>query len=250
MTEQHFPARSILFHEGEAASRAYILRQGAVEILKSGSNGEIRLATIEKADEVFGEMALFEAQGKRSATARAITETTVDSLSREEFEALLGQCPPRIMPVIQTVMERLRQSNQRLSQTEQASVLLDSEIERIEITPASAALQFEPVTALVARLPFRIGAYGSEGTNTKNRQNHLNLAFTESPAPVSRQHCQIEIMDNGIYLVDLGSRTTCVVNGQQIGRAKGKYKMPLQKGANELILGGYESPYKLHLDCA
>lgn len=250
MTEQHFPTRTILFNEGDFADHAFILKQGAIDILKHGSNGEIRLATIQNAGEVVGEMALFEIGGKRSATARAVTDTVVDVLSRQEFEALMGQCPPRIMPVIQTVLERLRQSNKRISETEQASVLLDSEIERITVTAASAALAFEPMTALVARLPFRIGAFGPEGPNLKNRQNHLNISLSSTPMPISRQHCQIEIMDNGVYLVDLGSRTTTVVNGKHIGRAKGHYKWPLQKGENEVVLGGAESPYVLKMVCA
>ena len=250
MTDQQFSARTILFNEGDVADRAFILREGAVEILKHGSNGEIRLATIQNVGEVFGEMALFDVGGQRSATARAITESVVDVLSRDEFETLMGQCPSRILPVIQTVLERLRQSNKRISETEQAGVLLESEIERITITPASAAFHFEPAMALVARLPFRIGCYGPEGPNSKNRQNHLNFPFPTAPTPLSRQHCQIEIMDNAVYLVDLGSRTTTIVNGIHIGRAKGRYKAPLQKGDNEVILGGPASPYVLKMVCA
>lgn len=248
MAESHFKPREVIFHEGDAADHAFVIRQGEVEILKHGSNGEIRLATLREG-EVFGEMALFELNARRSATARAVTETTADILDQGDFEEMIHQCPPRILPVIKTVLERLRSSNRRLSESEPASILLESEVDRIVIKPASDALTFEPMEALVARLPFRIGAYGPEGMNAKNRQNHLNIPFPTESMLISRQHCQIEIIENGLFLNDLGSRHTTVVNGVQIGRGKGKYRLALQKGSNEVILGGIASPYKILMIC-
>lgn len=248
MAEYQFKPKDIVFHEGDSADHAFVIRSGEVEILKHSSNGEIRLATL-KVGEVFGEMALFELNAKRSATARAVTDTTLDVLDSTEFESLIGQCPPRILPIIHGILERLRSSNQRLSQKEQASVVLDSEFTKITIHSACDALQFEPVESLVARLPFRIGAYDAEGLNTKNKQNHLNLPCNEKPMLISRQHCQIEIIDNGLWLVDLGSRHTSILNGTAFGRGKGVYRLPLQKGKNEVTLGGIESPYKISMTC-
>lgn len=248
MAEHSFQSRDILFQEGEKADHAFIIREGEVEILKHGNNGEIRLATL-KAGDIFGEMALFEHEGVRSATARAVTPLTVDALARDEFEALLSQCPPRILPLIHSVLERLRASNQRLSQSEQASVILDSEIDRILISPVAGAFDFPPAEALVARLPFRIGGHEASKPTAKNRNNHLSFPCPTTPLLVSRQHCQIEIIENGLYLVDIGSRFTTVVNGHPIGRGKGVYKAPLQKGENQVALGGVDSPYQLRIIC-
>jgi CRP/FNR family cyclic AMP-dependent transcriptional regulator len=248
MAEHHFQPRDIVFNEGESADHAFVIRSGQVEILKKNNNGEVRLATLH-VGEVFGEMALFDLNGTRSATARAVTETMLDVLSQNEFEDLLSQCPPRVLPIIKTIVDRLRASNRRVSEKEQASVLLESEIEKITIKPACELLGFTPMEALVARLPFRIGSYGAGGMDAKNRQNHLNIQCLETPLLISKQHCQIEIIDNGLFLNDLGSRHTTVVNGRNIGRGKGLYRLPLQKGENEIILGGFDSPYKILMIC-
>ncbi len=248
MAEHQFQQRDIIFHEGDNADHAFIIREGDVEILKHGNSGEVRLATLKSGD-VFGEMALFERGMPRSATARAVTPTVVDVLGRDEFELLLSQCPPRILPLIQTVLERLRSSNRRISETQAPSVILNSEIDRIIIKPAGDICVFPPAEALVARLPFLIGGYPSDKPNSKSRAIHLSLPCDTTPMTVSRQHCQIEVIDGGLYLTDMGSRYTTIVNGRAIGRGKGVYKAPLQKGENHIILGGPESSYSLLMIC-
>ena len=249
MTEEKFDAKAIIFHEGDSGDNAYIIRSGTVEILKHGAHGELVLATLE-AGEVFGEMSLFQPGSQRSATARAVESAVVDVITTEQFVGELNSCPPRILPIILTVIERLRSSNQRLSQKEEATVILDSDIESITVTSLTEGLEFSPITTTIARLPFRIGGYsGAEGMNRMNRNNHLNVPCQGPPLTVSRQHCQVEIIDNGIFLRDLGSRFTTIVNGAHIGRGKGIYRLPLQKGKNEVILGGEGAPTMICITC-
>ncbi len=248
MPEQQYTANSIIFSEGDDASEAYIIRSGEVEILKHAEHGEVRLATL-AAGEVFGEMALFEAQGKRSATARSTQATIVDIVTKDEFNKLIEQCPDRILPILHTILQRLRSSNERISESEAASVVLDSDINKITVTADSQATNFDDIEVAMARLPFIIGGYGEEGQNKKNKHNQLNILCDGPPLTVSRQHCQIEIIDKGVYLTDLGSRFTTIVNGVNIGRGKGKYRVPLQKGENDVTLGGINSPYKIKIIC-
>ena len=249
MTEISVEAGGIIFREGDEANEAYIVRDGEVEILKHAQAGEVKLATLGVHD-LLGELALFEQGVPRSATARATKPTSLDVMTREEFEQLLGQCPPRLMPIIMTVLDRLRSSNKRISENEVASVILEVDIEKVRITSENESIIFDPLEVQVARLPLKIGGYIREsGPDKRHQQNHINIAFDESPPIVSPQHCQIEVYEGGIYLRDLGSRFGTTANGKLVGRGKGVYIAPLQKGENTVRMGGEESSVIVKIEC-
>lgn len=251
MAEKQFAAREIIFRENDQSNEAYVLKSGQVEILKHGAHGEVRLAVLEPG-QTFGEMGLFEEGGtSRSATARAITDAVADVMDREEFQSLLKQCPQRILPLINSVLDRLRTTNKRVSEAEQATVILDSDINKITVTASSGEFKdiIKELDVPVARLPFRIGGYSNQGEKPVGSSLHLLLPCEGPPLVVSQQHCQIAIEDGGLFLVDLGSRFNTIVNNRHIGRGKGKYQAPLQKGKNEIILGGTGSPYQLEILC-
>lgn len=233
------------------ADVAYVIRLGTVEILKHGDSGEIKLAELSEG-EIFGEMGLFDPKSPRSATARTVTETVVDLISDQELQAMINQSPPRLIPIITSVFERLRASNQRISSHEQATVLLETDISKIIVSPASEILvnQFQPMEMPVAHLPFKIGGYAQNGEINRTKGNHLYLASDGPPLTVSASHCEIVVQDGGIFLRDLGSRFGTTVNGTTIGRGKGHYKTPLQKGDNYVLLGEKKtSPYYLNVTC-
>lgn len=249
MTQISAEAGAILFHEGDVADAAYIIRDGSVDIFKHTGQGEVKLATLNTHD-VLGELALFEQGVPRSATARAVTDVVLEVITRDEFEQMLNECPPRILPIINMVLDRLRNSNRRLSEKETPTVLLDVDIENIIVTSKNGPALFDPFTLPIARLPLRIGGYvESEGKDKRHRQNHINIACIESPPIVSPQHCQVEIFDGGVHIRDLGSRYTTIVNDQLIGRGKGIYMIPLKKGDNEVRLGGMESDILVNVEC-
>lgn len=249
MTEKTIAAGEILFREGDAANEAYIIRQGKIEVLKHAQHGEVLLATLQEGD-VLGELALFEQGMPRSATARAKTDIACDVITREEFEQLLGQCPPRVMPVIMMVLDRLRSSNKRISESEAASIILDVDISSVTVMSLNEPPLFETIEVPVARLPLKIGGYEVEtGLEKKHQQNNINIACAEMPPIVSAQHCQVEIHEGGLHLRDLGSRFNTIVNGKEIGRGKGSYILPLQKGENRLQLGGASSPIQIKVEC-
>lgn len=249
MSQITFEAGSIIFREGDVANEAYVIQQGEVEILKHAQHGEVRLAVLGEGD-VLGELALFEQGMPRSATARVIHPVTCEVITREEFENQLAQCPPKIMPVIMMVLDRLRSNNKRISETEAASVILEVDVSDIIVTSLSEPPMFNPVKVPVARLPLKIGGYDpAVGLESKHQQNHINIASGESPPIVSVHHCQVEVHQGGLHLRDLGSRFSTMVNGRQIGRGKGIYNAPLQKGENIVQLGGPASPVVMKIEC-
>lgn len=250
MPETTFGAKEFIFREGDPSDNAYVLQSGRVEILKSADHGEIQLAVLE-AGATFGEMGLLDGS-PRSATARTLDdETVVDIIPYEEFHQLMGQCSDRIRPIIESVFDRLRATTQRVSTTEQASIVLNTDINTIRIEADCEKLNevFQPMEVGAARLPFRVGGYAVNGEPNRFDHNHLYLPCDGPPLTISRNHFAIEVEDDAIMLVDRGSRFNTVVNGKVIGQGHGLYKQGLKEGENEIILGGPDSEYKLKVTC-
>ena len=78
-----------LFDEGDEDDRFFIVAQGAVEVVKTVPGGGEEKLAVRRTGEVFGEMALLN-DAPRSATARAAGECECLTLSRRDFERLMG----------------------------------------------------------------------------------------------------------------------------------------------------------------
>lgn len=91
--EETYRDGQIIFKEGSAGDWVYIIMSGSVEISKN-VGGEKYIIEILEQGEVFGELG-FIGGIKRTATARAIGETTLGIIDREfldqEFNKLSGQ---------------------------------------------------------------------------------------------------------------------------------------------------------------
>lgn len=254
MAERQISAKEILFREGDKAEEAYVIRQGSIEILKHTEGGEVRLAELAAGD-IVGEMALFDDQHTHSATARAMSDCVVDSITGDEVQAALDQCPPQLVPVILSIFKRLRATNQRVADREPAVAVLGSDVEKIIVSPDSDAVSASMEGALefpITHLPYRIGGYQKLDEKGKlNKNNHLNLGCEGPPLAISASHCEVIQQDDGLYVLDLGSRYGTTVNGINIGRGRGVYKAPLQKGENSLVFGDKKtSPYLMKITCS
>ncbi len=240
-------AGDIIFREGDPGEFAGIIRSGKVQILKRAPHGEIELAVLGEGD-VFGEMALFEPMDARSATARALEHVIVDVLSVAEMHALIDESPPMLQPFVRALVSRLRENNRRLAEKERATVLLGNQINTITITP-QGALQglVEPATAKTTNLPFSIGGYANNGKPTYAK--NLEIPCDPSAMNVSFEHCAIEHHDDGVYLVDHGSRYRTIVNDKSIGRGEATSKALLMPGENIVILGDADKDMVLLLTC-
>ena len=105
----HFAAGETIFTEGDEANVVYIIVSGEVEFLLNdmpiGTDGE---------GGIVGEMALIN-ETVRSATARAKTECTLDTIDREQFLSLIQKSPPFALHVMRVMADRLRQINEMVS---------------------------------------------------------------------------------------------------------------------------------------
>lgn len=109
-----YPAETFLCQEGDPGKTMYLINTGKVAILRSTVSGDKLLATLKQGD-FFGEMALMGLQDRRSASAKTLVETTVLELTREAFEALIRKSPEIAIGIINTLCERLRDGNIKIS---------------------------------------------------------------------------------------------------------------------------------------
>jgi CRP-like cAMP-binding protein len=80
-----------IIRQGEPGSRFYIVNSGRVEVVRrTGGHDEV-LATLGPG-QYFGEVALLKTS-ERTATVRAVEDTTVLSIARKDFTALVQNLP-------------------------------------------------------------------------------------------------------------------------------------------------------------
>ena len=100
----------VLFHEGSWEEEFYILLEGEVEILKSVGTSDERSLGVRKAVTLLGEMSLFNRDGYRTATVRALTALALYKMNRAEFDALLHRQPQLAYEMVSLLSKRLESS--------------------------------------------------------------------------------------------------------------------------------------------
>ncbi|GAA0597004.1 cyclic nucleotide-binding domain-containing protein [Caenispirillum bisanense] len=106
----------ILFREGDAADCAYIVESGLLEISRTLNGAQVVLGAV-RPPEMVGEMALID-NGPRSATARALRDTTLMVVPRQHFETLLQDANPvvrRLLERFVTIIRNVNDVNLRLT---------------------------------------------------------------------------------------------------------------------------------------
>ena len=94
-----FSAGQEIIRQGEPGSRFYMISAGKVEVVRRTGSDEQVLATLGPG-QYFGEVALMQASG-RNATVRAVEDTTVLSIARKDFTALVQN-----LPILEKAMSR------------------------------------------------------------------------------------------------------------------------------------------------
>ena len=86
-----FSAGETIVREGELASRFYVITSGEVEVVQRIDGNDRQLRTLGPGRH-FGEVALLQ-HSKRTASIRALTDTTVLAIARQDFATLVGHMP-------------------------------------------------------------------------------------------------------------------------------------------------------------
>lgn len=111
-----------LFRENDPAQSLYIIQTGQIRLFRPKGKGFVEIAIL-RAGEVIGEMAYFDEKSRRrSCSASAIIKTQIVEISFQAFEKTMSGLNPWFKTIINTLANRLRQTNERVKTLETNSV--------------------------------------------------------------------------------------------------------------------------------
>ena len=114
MVHRTFKTGDAIVHEKDRPAGFFVIASGKVEVVRGVESERPQvLATLGPGD-FFGEMALFEGQA-RSATVRTLEDTECLAMTAWDFRAELSRDAEIAMAVLETVVRRLRELEERLS---------------------------------------------------------------------------------------------------------------------------------------
>lgn len=108
MKPRRLRAGKVLFHKGDHADRLYLLTDGELELVEIGR----RMAP----GRIFGEIALFSPERKRTSTVRAVTRCVVLEIHESTVRQLYFQNPAFGFHLVELLAERLSTDVQRAEQ--------------------------------------------------------------------------------------------------------------------------------------
>lgn len=108
LRRETFAIGQAIFKAGDSPRCAYLIQSGAVEVSTTREGKEVPLGQL-KAGDMFGEMALIDAQ-PRSATATAKEATTCVVLTPVEFQKRLEGSDPFVRSMLRSLTSKLRKA--------------------------------------------------------------------------------------------------------------------------------------------
>lgn len=121
MHPESAPATDFVFRKGDVGGEAYVVVEGQVEIVERG-------VTIGPGA-LFGEMALFTKTGKRTASARCVTDVRLLAITYEQFEQLYFQNPEFGLYLVRLIVRRFEANH------------IEGDMEAAPLRPAAAREQ-------------------------------------------------------------------------------------------------------------
>jgi CRP-like cAMP-binding protein len=94
------PAGEVIFLEGQLADCAYVILQGEVQIAVSDAKGNIVIINRLQTGDLFGELALLQDDGKRTATATSVEGCVLLVIDKAVFAQRLANGDPWLKFVI------------------------------------------------------------------------------------------------------------------------------------------------------
>nr|WP_246211290.1 Crp/Fnr family transcriptional regulator [Phytoactinopolyspora alkaliphila] len=114
MIEVHLDRSEVLFREGDEGDRVYVVTAGKIKLGRTAQDGRENLLALLGPGQMFGELSLFD-PGPRSATATAVTETSLLGLGHTDLVPLLSGRPEVARGLLLQLASRLRRSNDTLA---------------------------------------------------------------------------------------------------------------------------------------
>jgi CRP/FNR family transcriptional regulator len=111
--ERRLTTDEFVFWDGDAPDKFYLLAEGKLKVIKHSSQGKEFIIAFFSPGEMFGEVAVFENR-PYPASAQAVNDSVVLSISRQEFLDFLSKRPEVALKIIGVLGGRLREAQSRL----------------------------------------------------------------------------------------------------------------------------------------
>lgn len=128
-----WPTGAVICREGAPGDAVYFIVQGSVRITKRLDEESERYLHTQGAGEMFGEMAILQDEGVRTATVRAAEPATLLEIGREPFLAVLGRSPSLGIRILVHLTSRLRDADQQaIAELRQANEEMTRALQKME----------------------------------------------------------------------------------------------------------------------
>src|SRR4051812_23248828 len=111
-----FAGGEYVFRVGDPGDSLFVISSGAVEMYVKNDTGERIVLETAKRGDFFGELSLLDSGG-RSASAKAVEDTTALRLDQDDLELFLKSHPTAAMDILRAMGRRLRVSAEHLRHT-------------------------------------------------------------------------------------------------------------------------------------
>ncbi len=111
MAEVNLGRGQVLFREGDAGDKLYVVAEGKVKLGRTSTDGRENLLAILGPGEMFGELSLFD-PGPRTATATAVTDTQIFALGHADLTTWVSGRPEVALSLLKQISSRLRRTNE------------------------------------------------------------------------------------------------------------------------------------------
>ncbi len=108
MVERNYAAGDLIVKQGQGGEGFYVLISGKAEATRERSDGEKVLVNNFGPTDYFGELALLDEDGVRTASIVAVEPTTCLVLTRWDFLATLRQDADMAVEILQEIARRFR----------------------------------------------------------------------------------------------------------------------------------------------
>ena len=114
MNETKVARGRTLFNEGDPGDKLYVVTAGKTKLGRTAADGRENLLAVLGPGEMFGELSLFD-PGPRTATATAVTDTTVLGLGHGDLQPWLTGRPEVASHLLGALAQRLRRTNEAMA---------------------------------------------------------------------------------------------------------------------------------------
>ncbi len=218
-----FQEGEFVFREGDLGTEMYIIHEGKVEILSTGTGELQTLAVLEKGD-FFGEMAVLE-DLPRAASARALTDAQLLQINGATFDQMLQANPEIAVRMMRKLSRRLRETDELLKGLQLQGTAVRSASSRVREMP-SQSLQIpaegpEKLVHAPSGMEFPLSTSSETSIGRKDPVTgiypDIDLTPVDTQRSVSRRHAKIYRRGSKFFLAEeIGTMNTTLLNGNRL----------------------------------